>query len=56
MARRFRGNTYLIQIKNPKGKQRGVRKLIVNGRVIAGNLLPVLPPQPLRAVGLGRQV
>jgi len=38
VTRRFRGNTYLVQVKNPKGKQRGVR-------VIAGNLLPVLPLQ-----------
>jgi cellobiose phosphorylase len=44
-TRRFRGNTYVIEVKNPKGKQRGVKKLLVNGREIAGNVLPVRPPQ-----------
>ena len=50
VARRFRGNTYLIEIKNPKSKQRGVKRLVVDGRQIAGNLLPVMPPraEPVR--------
>jgi cellobiose phosphorylase len=49
-TRRFRGNTYVIEVKNPKGKQCGVKKLLVNGREIAGNVLPVRPPQskPIR--------
>jgi cellobiose phosphorylase len=45
-TRRFRGNTYVIEVKNPKGKQRGVKKLLVNGREIAGNVLPVCAPHP----------
>ena len=32
VTRRFRGNTYLIEVKNPNGKQRGVKKLLVDGR------------------------
>jgi cellobiose phosphorylase len=44
-TRRFRGNTYVIEVKNPKGKQRGVKKLLVDGKVIAGNVLPVRAPQ-----------
>ncbi len=50
VTRKFRGNTYLIEVKNPKGRQFGVRKLTVNGKAIIGNLLPVLPPQsqPIR--------
>ena len=50
VTRRFRGNTYVIEVKNPKGKQRGVKKLLVNGRKIAGNILPVRPPhlKPIR--------
>ena len=50
VTRKFRGNTYLIEVKNPKGKQSGVRQLTVNGKPVAGNLLPVLPPQsqPIR--------
>jgi cellobiose phosphorylase len=46
VTRKFRGNTYEIEVKNPKGKQSGVRRLTVNGKSIAGNLLPVVPPQP----------
>jgi cellobiose phosphorylase len=46
VTRRFRGNTYRIEVKNPRSKQRGVRKLRVDGKDVAGNLLPVCPPQP----------
>jgi cellobiose phosphorylase len=46
VARRFRGNTYLIEVKNPHGKQRGVRRLRVDGKDIAANILPVCPPRP----------
>jgi cellobiose phosphorylase len=46
VTRQFRGNTYLIEVKNPKGKQRGVKQLLVNGQPLAGNLLPVIAPQP----------
>jgi cellobiose phosphorylase len=45
VTRKFRGNTYLIEVKNPKSRQSGVSTLTVDGRQIAGNLLPVLPPQ-----------
>ncbi len=45
VTRKFRGNTYVITVKNPHGRQRGVQKLLVDGKEIAGNLLPVLPPQ-----------
>jgi cellobiose phosphorylase len=53
-TRRFRGNTYVIEVRNPKGKQRGVKKLLVNGREIAGNVLPVRPPQskPIQVVAV----
>ena len=46
VTRRFRGNTYLIEVKNPKGKQRGVKKLLVDGKEISGNLLSACPPRP----------
>jgi cellobiose phosphorylase len=46
VTRRFRGNTYRIEVKNPKGKQRGVRKLRVDGKDLAGNLLAVCPARP----------
>ncbi len=50
VTRRFRGNTYVIEVKNPKGKQRGVKKLRVDGKEITGNLLPACPPRskPIR--------
>ena len=46
VTRRFRDNTYVIQVRNPKGRQRGVAKLVVDGKAIRGNLLPLHPPQP----------
>jgi cellobiose phosphorylase len=46
VTRKFRGNTYFIKVRNPHGRQRGVKKLRVDGKEIAGNLLPVFPPQP----------
>ncbi len=50
VTRKFRGNTYVIEVKNPNGQQRGVKKLLVDGKEITGNVLPVLPPQakPIR--------
>jgi cellobiose phosphorylase len=43
VTRRFRGNTYIIEVKNPKGLQRGVKRLKLEGKQLADNLLPVLP-------------
>jgi len=53
-TRRFRGNTYVIEVKNPQARQRGVKKLVVDGVEIAGNLLPVRPPQaqPIRVLAV----
>jgi cellobiose phosphorylase len=45
VTRKFRGNTYLIEVKNPNGKQRGVKKLLLDGKEISGNILPALPTQ-----------
>jgi cellobiose phosphorylase len=45
IQRRFRGNTYAITVTNPQRRQRGVKRLLVDGKVIRGNLLPVCPPQ-----------
>ncbi len=46
VTRRFRGNTYLIEVKNPNGKQRGVMKLLVDGQKVPSNILPICPPRP----------
>ena len=50
VTRRFRGNTYVIEVKNPQHQQRGVKKLFVDGNEIAGNLLSVCSPrsEPIR--------
>ncbi|HEY3763198.1 MAG TPA: glycosyl transferase [Verrucomicrobiae bacterium] len=45
VTRHFRGNTYFIEVKNPNGKQRGVKNMLVDGKKIAGNLLRVVPPR-----------
>jgi cellobiose phosphorylase len=49
-TRRFRGNDYLIEVSNPNGKQRGVKKLQVDGKEISGNLIPLTARQskPIR--------
>ncbi len=40
MRRRLRGSTIIIKVSNPSGKSRGIHSLKVNGKQIAGNLLP----------------
>jgi N,N'-diacetylchitobiose phosphorylase len=39
-TRRFRGHTIRIEVKNPNGVCRGVKKLILNGERLADNLVP----------------
>ena len=46
VVRRFRGNTYVIEIKNPHGKQRGVARLRVDGKQVGGNILPICETRP----------
>ena len=41
VERVFRGTTYKIEVKNPAGVSRGVTSLVVDGRAIAGNLIPL---------------
>ena len=41
MERTFRGQSLTIRVKNPHGKNRGVKQLTVGGRTLAGNLLPL---------------
>lgn len=52
VTRRFRGNTYVIEVKNPQRKSRRVKSLRVDGKQIKGNLLPILSPraEPIRVV------
>ena len=41
VQRKFRGVTYTIVVKNPKGKSKGVKTLVVNGQKITGNTIPL---------------
>ena len=38
--RRFRGRTIDIEVRNPEGVCRGIKSLALNGRRLAGNLVP----------------
>ncbi|MDP3979869.1 MAG: hypothetical protein Q8Q33_00490 [Chlamydiota bacterium] len=40
VRRKFRGAVYEIQVKNPKGLNRGVKELRLDGKRIEGNCLP----------------
>jgi cellobiose phosphorylase len=41
IKRVYRGATYQIDVENPKGVNKGVRELKVDGKKIIGNLIPV---------------
>ena len=44
-ARRvFRGATYDIEVVNARGTGRGVQRMLVDDRLVAGNVIPVAPP------------
>lgn len=39
VIRKFRGSTYAVEIKNPKGVEKGVKEVTVDGKRINGNLV-----------------
>ena len=41
IERKFRGRQFSIRIRNSQRAEKGVKKLVINGREIAGNLIPV---------------
>jgi cellobiose phosphorylase len=43
VSRRFRGAVYEIEVRNPSGVCRGVKKLTLDGKEIDGNVIPALP-------------
>jgi cellobiose phosphorylase len=45
VSRRFRGTLFQIEVKNPNGVCKGVKKMLVNGKEIAGNVIPFEPGQ-----------
>jgi len=42
MVRLFRGVRYEIDFKNPQGVQEGIQQILVDGKAIEGNLIPVM--------------
>jgi cellobiose phosphorylase len=40
-TRIYRGTTYHITVKNPKGVQKGVKQVKIGGKAIKGNILPI---------------
>ena len=43
LHRRYRGAEYTVHVENPKGVQKGVAAVTVDGKPITGNVLPVAP-------------
>ncbi len=41
MISHFRGAVYKFIIENPKGVKSGVKQIFVDGKELAGNLIPV---------------
>jgi cellobiose phosphorylase len=44
VKRVYRGATYHITVKNPAGANSGVEKLMVNGKSVTGNTIPIQAP------------
>jgi cellobiose phosphorylase len=40
ITRKFRGKTVRINVENPDGVEKGVRRVLLNGKELKGNLLP----------------
>jgi len=40
VIRLFRGAKYHITVKNPEGVSKGIKRLLINGKLIKGNLVP----------------
>ena len=40
VTRNFRGKKVSIEVRNPNGVEKGVRKLVLNGEQLEGNLIP----------------
>ena len=44
ITRKFRGAEYVIEVSNPDGARKGIRKLTVNGVEVDGNMVPIQAP------------
>jgi len=43
VTRKFRGATYEIEVRNPNGAMKGVSSILVDGKRIEGNIIPLMP-------------
>jgi cellobiose phosphorylase len=43
LTRKFRGAVYEIKVTNPDKVQKGVKKLVIDGKEINGNIIPIMP-------------
>jgi cellobiose phosphorylase len=50
VKRVFRGATYNIEVKNPDHISKGVKKLIINGKEMEGNIIPLMPENSVNHV------
>ena len=41
ITRKFRGSVYKIKVTNPQHVSKGIKKLMVNGKEISGNIIPL---------------
>jgi cellobiose phosphorylase len=41
ISRKFRGKTYKIDVRNPRGVSKGVQRMSVDGQTIDGNTIPL---------------
>ena len=41
MEKNFRGKKLFITVKNPDAVQSGVKEIVINGKTISGNYVPV---------------
>jgi cellobiose phosphorylase len=50
VTRQFRGKKLKVTVENPNGVQKGVTKLVLNGKKLPGNLIPVDALKPVNKV------
>ena len=44
VTRKYRGSVYNIHIVNPDGKEKGISKMTIDGKEVAGNIIPDTAP------------
>ncbi len=52
VTRRFRGATYVIEVKNPSHVCKGVKQVTVDGKMLDGKLLPIFGDNKLHQVSV----